>query len=233
MARSTRSTTERAPSRPPHPNMAVSRAAGGAATTIRKLISAKDRQICGYPLQNKVGESRSFRLRRHHRAEHAARGGIGPSGRPFHPTGGGLRSRRPHPWNATGGCASESPLSHLDSSRLIHATPCRHPSRKQTDHSSRHCLYGSSLIPDRRRPARPCLPFIAAGSRPAERELQRLPFWCGLLAGEARGRPRGRRFTVAPQHPGGRCPLPPLTLTADFQPIRRHLADLVGITPNV
>jgi hypothetical protein len=169
MARSTRSTTERAPSRPPHPNMAVSRAAGGAATTIRKLISAKDRQICGYPLQNKVDESRSFRLRRHHRAEHAARGGIGPSGRPFHPTGGGLRSRRPHPWNATGGCASESPLSHLDSSRLIHATPCRHPSRKQTDHSSRHCLYGSSLIPDRRRPARPCLPFITAGSRPAER----------------------------------------------------------------
>ena len=66
MARSTRSTTEYAPSRPPHPNMALSRAAGGAAITIRKLTSAKDRQICGYPLREriKVGESPSFRLRR-------------------------------------------------------------------------------------------------------------------------------------------------------------------------
>jgi len=50
----------------PHPNMALSRAAGGAAITIRKLTSAKDRQICGYPLREriKVGESPSFRLRR-------------------------------------------------------------------------------------------------------------------------------------------------------------------------
>ena len=44
--RSTRSTAEYAPSRLPHPPMALSRPAGGAATTIRKLTSAKDRQIC-------------------------------------------------------------------------------------------------------------------------------------------------------------------------------------------
>jgi hypothetical protein len=46
MARLTRSTTECAPSRLPHPPMAFSRAAGGAATTIRKLTSATDRPIC-------------------------------------------------------------------------------------------------------------------------------------------------------------------------------------------
>ena len=64
MARSTRSTTERALSRPPHPNMALSRAAGGAATTIRKLTSAKNRQVRGYPLQKKVGEPPTLRRRR-------------------------------------------------------------------------------------------------------------------------------------------------------------------------
>ena len=39
---------------------------GRAAITIRKLTRAEDRQICGYPLREriKVGESPSFRLRR-------------------------------------------------------------------------------------------------------------------------------------------------------------------------
>jgi hypothetical protein len=46
MARSTRSTTECAPSRLPRPPMALSRAVGGAATTTRNLTSAKDRQSC-------------------------------------------------------------------------------------------------------------------------------------------------------------------------------------------
>jgi hypothetical protein len=87
-------------------------------------------------------------------------------------------------------------------------------------------------FPDRRRPARPCLPPYQGGVAPCgtRGQLQRLPFWCGLLAGEPRGRPRGRRFTVAPQHP--RRPLPftapyfncrfPADPTSPCRPRRHH-----------
>jgi hypothetical protein len=64
----------------------------------------------------------------------------------------------------------KSPLSHLDSSRLIHATPCRHPSRKQTTAAG---IASTGRRSDhRRRPARPrpvsLIQRTAAGSRPAE-----------------------------------------------------------------
>ena len=44
MARSTRSTTECAPSRPPHPNMELSSAAGGAATSLKAA------SVGGFPM---------------------------------------------------------------------------------------------------------------------------------------------------------------------------------------
>ena len=85
MARSTRSTTEYAPSRPPHPNMALSRAAGGAAITIRKLTSAKDRQICVKSLSWRPYFPYSMQ-----------RGFLSPTGRPNGPP----RGRR---WGRTAG----------------------------------------------------------------------------------------------------------------------------------
>jgi hypothetical protein len=108
-------------------------------------------------------------------------------------------SRRPHLRNATGGCASESPR----------ATPCRHPSWKQNTAAG---IASTGRRSDhRRRPARPrpvsLIQRTAAGSRPAELTANS----CVAPSGAASlfrlgGCVRGHRFTVAPQHPGGRCP---------------------------